>query len=183
MTSGWVFHASEGRGRLLRILIQRYTNDLELLLPDVVSDDPLEELAAEIEAGERVARTVTEQPDFQRFFPPAVADEDSADAFRRQAVAGQARNRIEAARVVLGDLGEGERRHVQVPLGHIDAWVQVLSALRVQWHVELTGSADRLVEPTEEQIVESPDTAALLDWLALLIEDALQTKWQTHPLS
>ncbi|WP_185711318.1 DUF2017 family protein [Arachnia propionica] len=183
MTPSWVFHASEGRGRLLRILVQRYANDLGLLLPDVISDDPLEELAAEMEAGERAARTVTEQPDFQRFFPPVVADAAAADEFRRQAVAGQARNRIEAARVVLTDLGEGERRHVQVPFDHIDAWVQVLSALRVQWHVELTGSGDRLVEATPEQIDDSPDTAALLDWLALLIEDALQTKWRTHPLS
>lgn len=181
MTPAWVLHSSEGRGRLLRILIQRYAQDLELLLPDVVSDDPLEELAAEMAAEEGAARTVAAQPDLQRFFPLAVADEAAAEEFRRHAVAGQARNRIEAARLVLGDLGEGERRHIQVPLDHIDAWVQVLSALRVQWHVELTGSSDRLVEPTVEQLEDSPDTAALLDWLALLIEDALQTKWRAHP--
>ncbi|MDO5066550.1 MAG: DUF2017 family protein [Propionibacteriaceae bacterium] len=178
----WVFHASEGRGRLLRVLVQRYANDLELLLPDVISEDPLEELAAEMAAGERAARMVTEQLDFQRFFPPVMQDATVAEEFRRQAVAGQARNRIGMARVVLADLGEGERRHIQVPLDHIDAWVQVLSALRVQWHVELTGSSDRLVEPSKEQIDDAPDTAALLDWLALLIEDALHTKWQAHPV-
>ncbi|WP_185744320.1 DUF2017 family protein [Arachnia propionica] len=178
MTRGWVFHASEGRGRLLRVLVTRYAHDLGLLLPQVNPEDPFETLAAEFASGDRAAETVEQQPDFQRFFPPVVADSDAALEFRCRAVTGQARNRLDAAQVVLADLGEQECRFVRVPRSHIDAWVQVLAALRVQWHVELTGTGDRLAEPTEQQIDESPETAALLDWLAILIEDALQTAWQ-----
>ena len=44
--------------------------------------------------------------------------------------------------------------------------------------MELTGSAERLVEPTREDVENAPETAAILDWLALLIEDALHTKWR-----
>ena len=29
----WIFHAGEGRGRVLRILVERYVHDLEPLLP------------------------------------------------------------------------------------------------------------------------------------------------------
>ena len=36
----WVFHAGDGRGRVLRFLVERYTHDLEPLLPRVESDDP-----------------------------------------------------------------------------------------------------------------------------------------------
>ncbi len=178
----WVFHSSRGRGHMLRVLVERYVHDLRLLLPEVGLDNPLEALAAEMEAGERVAQTVDEQPDFHRFFPPALRDVGAAQDFRAKAVAGQARTRIEAAETVLADLGTTERRRIGVPAGHIDAWVQVLAALRAQWYVELTGSGDRLVEPTEAQLEESPETAALLDWLAILIEDALLTKRGERPV-
>ena len=65
-----------------------------------------------------------------------------------------------------------------VPGRDIDSWVSVLAALRAQWHVELTGSSERLVEPTRADVENAPETAAILDWLALLIEDALHAKWR-----
>lgn len=177
----WVFHASDGRGRVLRALIERYINDLGLLLPRVEYDDPLANLEAELRAEASHLDVIAGQPDFERFFPPAVADEAEAAAFRRRAVVGQAWNRLAAARKVLMNLGESERARVPVTSEDIDCWVQVLTAIRVQWHVELTGSSDRLAAPTTEALAESPDIAAILDWLALLIEDALHAKWRTDP--
>ncbi len=177
----WVFHASDGRGRVLKALIERYINDLGLLLPRVDSDDPLAALEAELSSESSQLDAVDGQPDFERFFPPAVADEAEAAEFRRRAVPGQARNRLNAARRVLANLGEVECIQVPVAVEDIDCWVQVLTAVRMQWHVELTGSSERLAVPTAEALEESPDVTAILDWLALLIEDALQAKWRLSP--
>ena len=56
---------------------------------------------------------VSESPGLERFFPPALVDADEAGQFRRRAVVGQARKRVEAARKVLEGLGDGERLEVQ----------------------------------------------------------------------
>ena len=178
----WIFHAGEGRGRVLRILVERYVHDLEPLLPRIDSDDPLTRLDAELQAESSCDEMVSESPGLERFFPPALVDADEAGQFRRCAVVGQARKRVEAARKVLEGLGDGERSQVVVLNEDIDSWVSVLAALRAQWHVELTGTTGRLAEPTEEDIDRDPETAALLDWLGLLIEDALHAKWQGEAL-
>ena len=174
----WIFHAGDGRGRVLRFLVERYAHDLEPLLPRVESDDPLARLDAELRAESVCAETLAEEPGLGRFFPPALADEGEAGQFRRHAVAGQVQNRLEAARKVLVALEDDDRARVVVPSQDIDSWVSVLAALRAQWYVELTGSSERLAEPTREDVDNDPETAAILDWLALLIEDALHAKWR-----
>ena len=70
----WVFHAGDGRGRVLRFLVERYTHDLEPLLPRVESDDPLARLDAELGAEEICDETIAETPGLGRFFPPALHD-------------------------------------------------------------------------------------------------------------
>lgn len=174
----WVFHAGDGRGRVLRFLVERYIHDLEPLLPRVESDDPLARLDAELGAETICDETIAETPGLGRFFPAALHDVGEAEQFRRHAVVGQAQNRLEAARKVLAALEDDTRSRVVVSARDIDSWVSVLAALRAQWHVELTGSAERLVEPTREDVENAPETAAILDWLALLIEDALHAKWR-----
>ena len=174
----WVFHAGDGRGRVLRFLVERYAHDLEPLLPHVESDDPLVRLDAELRAESVCAETIAEEPGLGRFFPPALPDAGEVGQFRRHAIAGQAQNRLEAARKVLAALEDDDQDRVLVPGRDIDSWVSVLAALRAQWHVELTGSSERLAEPTREDVANDPETAAILDWLALLIEDALHAKWR-----
>ena len=174
----WVFHAGDGRGRVLRFLVERYAHGLEPLLPRVESDDPLTRLDAELGAEAICDETIAEEPRLGRFFPPALHDAGEADQFRRHAIAGQVQNRLEAARKVLAALEDDDRSRVVVPGRDIDSWVSVLAALRAQWHVELTGSSERLAEPTREDVENDPETAAILDWLALLIEDALHAKWR-----
>ena len=174
----WVFHAGDGRGRGLRFLVERYAHGLEPLLPRVESDDPLTRLDAELRAEAICDETIAEEPGLGRFFPPALHDAGEADQFRRHAIAGQVQNRLEAARKVLAALEDDDRSRVVVPGRDIDSWVSVLAALRAQWHVELTGSSERLAEPTREDVENDPETAAILDWLALLIEDALHAKWR-----
>lgn len=176
--STWVFHAGDGRGRVLRFLVERYAHDLEPLLPRVESDDPLARLDAELRAESVCDEAIAEEPGLGRFFPPALPDADEAGQFRRHAIAGQAQNRLEAARKVLAALEDDDRAQVVVAGRDIDSWVSVLAALRVQWYVELTGSSERLVEPTREDMANDPETVAILDWLALLIEDALHAKWR-----
>lgn len=177
----WVFQGGGGHSRILKVLVERYANDLGVLLPRCDSDDPLVSLQAELEAEACHGDVVTGQLDFERFFPLALTDVTRAMEFRTRAVTGQARNRLAAAQKVLADLGDGDRSRVSVSADNIDAWVQVLSAIRVQWHVDLTGSSHRLAEPTAEQLAEQPDVAVILDWLALLIEDALHAKWRHQP--
>ena len=60
----WVFHAGDGRGRVLRFLVERYAHDLEPLLPHVESDDPLVRLDAELRAESVCAETIAEEPGF-----------------------------------------------------------------------------------------------------------------------
>lgn len=174
----WVFHADGGRGRVLRFLVERYAHDLEPLLPRVESDDPLTRLDAELRAESVCDETIADEPRLGRFFPPALHDIGEADQFRRHAVAGQVQNRLEAARKVLDALEDDDQPRVVVAGRDIDSWVSVLAALRAQWYVELTGSPERLAEPTKEDVENDPETAAILDWLALLIEDALHAKWR-----
>ena len=67
----------------------------------------------------------------------------SSDLFRCHAIAGQAQNRLEAARKVLAALEDDDQDRVLVPGRDIDSWVSVLAALRAQWHVELTPGGHR----------------------------------------
>ena len=170
----WILHV--GEGRILLYLVKRYVEDLEPLLPSVESDDPLAQLDAEIQAGAKSGETIVRDPELLRLFPPALADPMDAARFRRDAVATQARTRLEAARKVLDYIGDGGNSQLVVATEDVDAWVSVLAAIRAQWHVELTGTADRLAQPTEMDIREDPETAAILDWLALMIEEALHAE-------
>lgn len=173
----WVFDGADERREFLAGLVVRHVQDLEELVPDE-HDDPLEQLAAELDG----PRQLPESPEVARLFPPALSEPQAASRFHVDAVPQQARARVEAARVVLADLTGAAGDQVEVPLDHIDAWVRTLSAVRIQWHVQLSGSAERLAEPTKADHRANPMASAITDWLAYLLEDALETL-QTHGAS
>ena len=86
---------------------------------------------------------------------------------------------MEAARKVLAALEDDTRSRVVLKEARPYVGLDDSGRWAVdRWHVELTGSSERLAEPTREDVENDPETAAILDWLALLIEDALHTKWR-----
>lgn len=171
--SVWRFDGEDGRSEILKALVERQLESLEPLLPEQF-DDPMDQLAAEL-AGGGQAR-VSSDPVLARLFPPALQDAEEADTFRRDALTSQAAARISAGRRVLADVDANEDEVVLVAADGIDAWVMTLAGLRAQWTVELTGSQERLVQPTFRDTMRNPTAAAVTDWLGFLIEDALEAR-------
>ena len=169
----WEFDGSDGHANVMGALVLRYIEALDDLLPEDY-DDPMDQLAAEF--ADRPDELVDADPGLARLFPPALDDPEQARQFRRDAITQQARERLEAARMVLADVSLEDDSVVYVTLGRIDAWVKTMSAMRAQWNVELTGSADRLAEATRKDIATNPTAVAVCDWLGYLIEDALEAR-------
>lgn len=169
----WEFDGSDGHASVMGALVVRHIDSLDDLLPEDY-DDPMDQLAAEL--ADRPDELVETDPALARLFPPALADDAQARQFRRDAITQQARDRIEAARMVLADVSMEEDDVVHVTLGRIDAWVKTMSAIRVQWNVELTGRTDRLAEATRRDVAGNPTAVAVCDWLGYLIEDALEAR-------
>lgn len=169
----WEFDGSDGHASVMGALVLRHIESLGDLLPQEF-DDPMAQLAAEME--DRPDELVEADPALARLFPPALADDEQARTFRRDAITQQARDRVEAARMVLADVSMETDEVVHVTLGRIDAWVKTMSGIRVQWNVELTGSADRMSEATRRDLAENPTAVAVCDWLGYLVEDALESR-------
>lgn len=174
----WVFEGSHGRAEVMAQLVGQYAAAMQELGAAEESADPFERLAAEMSSD---GPEYVLAPRLERLFPPALADDEEAAQFRRAAISQQATDRFAAARRVLEGLAAAEDDDVVVHSEDIDAWVKTLSALRASWHVELTGSADRLAEPSVEDLDENPPVAAVCDWIGFLIEDALESKklWES----
>lgn len=167
----WVFDGDDGRTDVLMALVAQQLRTLDQLLPED-QEDPLEQLAAEL--SERPVELLESNPVLARLFPPALAEADDADEFRRAAIGQQARARLDAGRTVLSDCAVAEDDLVGVPQDHLDAWIQTLGGLRAAWIVELTGSDDRMASPTPADVRGNPTAAAVCDWLGWVLEDALQ---------
>lgn len=169
----WEFDGHDGRASIMSALVLRHIEALDELIPEEY-DDPMDQLAAEF--ADRPEELVESDPMLARLFPPALDDAEQAKLFRRDAVTQQARDRMDAARMVLADVSMEEDATIFVTLGRIDAWVKTMSAIRAQWNVELTGSDDRLAEATQRDIRHNPTAVAVCDWLGFLIEDALEAR-------
>lgn len=169
----WTFDGGDGRLDVMLALVARYLNSLDSLVPEE-HDDPLAQLAADLQLDTEGA--LAADPALARLFPPALADSDEATSFRRDAIGQQARARLEAARTVLADLAMADGDLLDVELDRLDPWVTTLAGIRTQWHVELTGDASRMSLATPDDADANPAAAAVCDWVAYLIEDALETK-------
>lgn len=169
----WEFDGGDGHGKVMGALVVRHIEGLDDLLPEDY-DDPMDQLAAEF--ADRPDELVEADPSLARLFPPALDDDEQARQFRRDAITQQARDRLEAARIVLADVSLEDDAVVYVTLGRIDAWVKTLSGIRAQWNVDLTGRTDRMAEATRRDIVNNPTAVAVCDWLGYLIEDALEVR-------
>ena len=171
----WTFDGTDGHCQIMAALVRRQIESLERVLPGEFSD-PLQQLAAEISS--EAEAVVEANPMLGRLFPPALQDEEQASQFRRDAMVQQARSRLAAARVVLNAVADVSDCSVDVRSRDIDSWVMTLAGLRAQWNVELTGSAERLAQPTHRDMLQNPTAAAITDWLGYLIEDALAARYR-----
>ncbi len=169
----WQFDGGDGRKDVLAAMLARHLRGLDDLLPEE-SDDPLQRLSAEL--SDVPEARIEDDATLLRLFPPALDDEAEASRFRQAAVAQQAQNRMEAARRVLDEVMQAEDDVVDVTFSSADAWVKTLTAMRVQWHVELTGSGDRMAEVRPKHVTDNPTAAAISDWLGYLIEDILESR-------
>lgn len=170
----WIFEGSHGRGDVMAQLVGQYAAAMQDLSGGALSTDPLERLAAEMAED---APQFDLAPRIERLFPPALKDDAEAEEFRRAAMSQQAADRFAAAKVVLEGLTNAEDEDVLVLEEEIDAWVKTFAALRASWNVELTGSADRFAEATEEDVVDNQAVAAVCDWLGYLLEEALASRY------
>lgn len=169
----WIFEGSHGRADVLAQLVSQYAAAMQDLGGGVDSADPLERLAAEMETP---TADVPLEPRFERLFPPALGDDQQAREFRRAAMTQQAADRLGAAQTVLDGLTRADGGDVEVSAADIDAWVKTLSGLRASWHVELTGSVERLAEPSPQDILDNQAVAAVCDWMGYLVEEALASR-------
>ncbi len=174
----WEFDGGEGRRDVLMALVGQQLRVVDELLPEE-TEDPLARLAAEL--SERPVELLESNPVLARLFPPAMADAEEAEQFRRDAISQQARARLEAGRIVLSDCARADGDSVDgdmVPVceDHLAAWITTLAALRAAWNVELTGSAERMATPTRADARAKPTAAAICDWLGWVQEDALQAQ-------
>lgn len=167
--TAWVFQGDDGRADVLAHLLTQYADAMNGLRGPT-TDDPFERLQSEM----RTAEGLMLDPRLERLFPPALDDGADARQFRQHALPQQAGARLDAAMVVLRAVESSPDGNVLVEEDDIDAWVMTLSGLRATWHVELTGSSDRMAEPTHRDIVENQAVAAVCDWLGWLVEDALE---------
>lgn len=169
----WAFDGRDGRDGGLEAMIEFYVSHLLELLPDDAgTDDPVERIISDL--SDDPTNRMLANPRLTRLFPPALADEKSADEFWRDSIHVQTRTRIEAADVVIADLDRWTG-FVPVALGSADAWARTLGALRLFWYAELAGT-DRLAEPVAAIVEENPGLADLIDWLGYLLEDLMESR-------
>lgn len=171
-TPVWYFDGRAGRSDMLAQLVQQFATAMQEISGSATSD-PLERLEAEMKSA---TSSYILDPRLERLFPPASDDAEDAAEFRKHAITQQAADRLVAANTVLDGLEGAEDDEVEVDEDQIDAWVKTLSALRASWHVELTGSTERLAEPRLQDFEQKQAVAAVCDWLGYLVEEALQSR-------
>ncbi|SHJ15744.1 protein of unknown function [Tessaracoccus bendigoensis DSM 12906] len=169
----WAFDGRVGRDGGLGAMIGFYVSGLRELLPSGVdSDDPFEQIVAEL--SDDPTNRMLSNPRLSRLFPPALANETQADEFWRDSIHNQTRARIAAADAVMADLGAFDG-FVPVRLSVVDDWARTLGALRLFWYAEVAGP-ERLAEPEAEVIESNPGLAELVEWLGYLLEDLLESR-------
>lgn len=168
----WYFDGRAGRADMLGQLVQQFAVAMREISGSA-SADPMERLEAEMTSAS--SRYILD-PRLERLFPPTSDDEEEAAEFRKHAITQQAADRLAAAHTVLDCLDKAEDDEVLVGEEQIDAWVKTLSGLRASWHVELTGSTERMAEPHLQDLEQKQAVAAVCDWLGYLVEEALQSR-------
>lgn len=176
----WVFDGRGGVARMLADLVTGYLVSVQTLLPPSVLGqfpDPISALEAD-EGFDALSRI--EGVRLERLFPrPVGADHDEEDAAWEGLVRSRAGVLHAHAGVVLADLEE-HGRFIPVHERNVTAWLQTLGALRAALHADLVGSPEPTAEPTDEQVMENPALATVLDWLAYNLEDLLATREACH---
>lgn len=169
----WAFDGRDGHDGGLRAMIGFYISHLSELLPEpCTSDDPFEQLAADLE--DDPTNRMLANPRLARLFPQPIAESQAADEFWRDSIHNQTRARIVAAEAVLADL-ERFVGFVPVTLEAVDHWAKTLGALRLFWYAEVAGP-DRLAEPLQAVVDSNPGLVDLIEWLGYLLEDLLEMR-------
>lgn len=168
----WIFDGTQGRGDILVSLVMRQLSALDALLPEV--EDPLESMVAPL--GQAAAKAIEQDPGLARLFPPADDDPHQAEQWRQSAAVEQIRARVESGRRVIADITVAETEQVEVAENSFEDWIKTLAGLRASWHAELISSADRLREASSADVARNESAAAICDWLAFLIDDAVSTR-------
>lgn len=169
----WAFDGRDGRDGGLRAMIGFYINHLRELLPQGdESDDPFEQIVAELE--DDPTNRMLSNARLARLFPPTFSEAEASDEFWRDSIHNQTRIRIAAAETVAADVDTWDG-FVPVRLADADAWARTLGALRLFWYAELAGTG-RLAEPVEVIVASNPGLMDLIDWLGFLLEDLLDSR-------
>lgn len=166
--SRWFFEGDDGRAEVLGNLMGQYAEAMDTIRGPAI-EDPVLRLELEM-AGPRLEPL---DPRLERLFPVALDDPEQAAEFRQFAISQQASARLQAAKTVLDAIECSPEGNIVVEHADIPEWVAALSGLRALWHVELVGTSERTATPSMQEITDNPAVVALCDWLAWLIEDAL----------
>lgn len=172
----WVFDGRGGMRRILADLVGGLMVSVQQLMPPSALhtfDDPFSAMAADDTFNARDEVTGVR---LSRLFPRHLTPEhDQGDEEWEGLVRARSVALHGNARSVLAEI---EEAGVLVPVreASVNAWLQVLGALRVSWHADLVGSDAPNAEATRQQLENNPTLASLVDWLAYLIEDLLSTR-------
>lgn len=171
----WVFDGRRGMAEVLTELVEGLLDTISPVVPPSVLDDhadAFEALAADdgFDATKRIHGVR-----LSRLFPRHVLPEHDPDAHAWEAmIRNRATTMVEAASDMLETLDAGPV--VPVRERDVHTWLQVLGALRAAWHADLVDSDEPNMAATRRQIAANPHVAALLDWLAYMMEDLLGTR-------
>lgn len=172
----WAFDGRGDTKSLLRRIVFTFSCELEQLMPPSACREFADPLAALMADEQFSALAKLESPELRRLFPRPVPQEFDGDSSAwEEMVRSRSVALHEASSVVLRALLH-EGPVVQVAERDFDCWLQVLGANRAMLTAELTGSPERLVQPTPEQASADRPMAVLLDWLAYLIEVMIESR-------
>lgn len=172
----WLFDGRRGMARVLADLVGGLMVSMQQLMPPSALnkfDDPISAMSADESFN---ARQQVSGIRLSRLFPRHVTPEhDEQDQEWEGLVRARSVSMHNHAGKVLAEIEEAGEI-VPVREGSVHAWLQTLGALRVSWHATLVETDDPVAEPTREQLRNNEPLATLLDWLAYMIEDLIQTR-------
>lgn len=172
----WVFDGRRGLSQMLGELVDGLCETIAPVLPPSVTAehaDAFEALAADdgFDATKHI-----DNIRLSRLFPRPVTPEHDADSHGWDSmIRNRATTMFEQAKQVRASI-DAAGAIVPVRQREVHAWLQTLGALRASWHAVLTRSDAPNAEPTRDQLLGQRPVAAMLDWLAYMIEDLLDTR-------
>lgn len=139
------------------------------------TDDPFAAWEGEFDGGVALDDG---DPVIARLFPDAYPDDAVASAeHRRYSRDALRRGRVQAGQVVLADLAatDGGAEPLVIPIGHADAWLKTLNAVRLSLAVRLGIEAESDHRDLERLSPRDPryQVVAIYDWLGVVLESLL----------